>query len=139
MTARGVARGAARGVDAPPPPGPARALAALRAIGRKLPGVAETVTFGHPTFQVAGRTFAVFERCRGRWTVAFKTDGLVQQELIETMPERCFVTPYVGRHGGVSLVVDGRFDRRALARHVEASHRLLAPRRGSSARNARRR
>jgi predicted DNA-binding protein (MmcQ/YjbR family) len=40
-------------------------LTKLRKICLALPASAETVTFGHPTFRVDSKTFAVFEEWKG--------------------------------------------------------------------------
>ena len=105
-------------------------LARLRKLCLGLPESVETVTFGHPTFQTGAgknkKTFAVFEFYADHWTVAFNTDGFTQRELVAARPDRYFVTPYVGKHGWVSMIVDGRFSWTALERHVRASARLVA-------------
>jgi len=41
------------------------ALARLRPLALALPESAETVSFGHPTFRVRGKTFAVLETYKG--------------------------------------------------------------------------
>ena len=85
-------------------PSPNAILAKLRKICRQLPGAAETVTFGHPTFQVAGKTFAVMEEYQGELGIALKVGKLMQGVFLKD--PRFFLTPYAGKHGWVTLRVD---------------------------------
>ena len=118
------------------------ALKALRAICAAWPEVRETTTFGHPTFQVGRKTFCVLERYRGEWMIAFKSTLARQKQLVKK--HRFIVTPYSGRYGWVSLIVDGKTDWREVAALVESSYRLIAPKRtaallapGATAKHAR--
>ncbi len=77
----------------------------LRSLCTSLPGVAETVAWGHPNFRVAGKTFAVFEIYRGRPSIAVKANPVEQELLIEGFG--FYKTPYVGKQGWVSAWVDG--------------------------------
>ena len=47
-------------------------LAKLREISVALPGAEETITFGHPTFRAAGKTFAVLEEYTGEVSTDFR-------------------------------------------------------------------
>ncbi|MGA3327425.1 MAG: MmcQ/YjbR family DNA-binding protein [Terriglobia bacterium] len=78
-------------------------LGKLRKICRQLPGATETVTFGHPTFQVAGKTFAVLEEYKGVLGIALKVGKLMQGVFLKD--PRFFLTPYAGKHGWVTLRV----------------------------------
>jgi predicted DNA-binding protein (MmcQ/YjbR family) len=78
-------------------------LGNLRRICLQLPRASETVTFGHPTFQVAGKTFAVLEEYKGELGIALKV-GKVMQGVFLKDP-RFFLTPYAGQHGWVTLRV----------------------------------
>jgi len=80
---------------------PATILGMLRTICQRLPGASETVTFGHPTFQVAGKTFAVLEEYKGELGIALKVGKLVQGVFLKD--PRFFLTPYAGKHGWVTL------------------------------------
>jgi predicted DNA-binding protein (MmcQ/YjbR family) len=76
-------------------------LARLRRICLALPNAHETVTFGHPTFRVNERMFAVLEEYRGELTMAFQAGKSMQRIFLE---DRRFIrTPYLGQHGWVSL------------------------------------
>ncbi len=77
---------------------------------------------------MTGRTFAVLERYRGRLCIVFKAEPLEQQALVER-GGRYLVAPYVGKHGWVSMVAEGRMDWRAVRRHVAGSWRLVGGRR----------
>jgi len=62
------------------------------------------MTFGHPTFQVAGKTFAVLEEYQGELGIALKVGKLMQGVFLKD--PRFFLTPYAGKHGWVTLRVD---------------------------------
>ena len=47
---------------------PAGALDKVRAICAALDASIETTSFGHPTWKVRKKTFAVFEKYRGDWS-----------------------------------------------------------------------
>jgi len=78
-------------------------LGKLRKICLAMPGASETVTFGHPTFQVNGKTFAVLEEYKGELGIAFKVGKLMQGVFLKD--PRFFSTPYAGKHGWVTLRV----------------------------------
>ena len=65
--------------------------------------ISETVTFGHPTFQAAGKTFAVLEEYNGELGIALKVGKLMQG--VSLKDPRFFMTPYAGKHGWVTLRV----------------------------------
>jgi predicted DNA-binding protein (MmcQ/YjbR family) len=78
-------------------------LTRLREICLKLPGARETVTFGHPTFQVRGKTFLVLETYKGELGVCVKVEKELQGIFLED--QRFFRTPYIGKHGWITLKV----------------------------------
>jgi predicted DNA-binding protein (MmcQ/YjbR family) len=115
------ARSSSRGSDA------LAILTRLRKLALALPGATETVTFGHPTFQVAKRTFAVLEEYQGELCLVFKTELPRQQELV--LSPRFFVAPYVGKHGWVSQRVHAApLDWKEIEGFVTESWRLVGPR-----------
>jgi predicted DNA-binding protein (MmcQ/YjbR family) len=81
-----------------------KVLAKLRAICLALPEAQEVKTWGHPTFKARTKTFAVFERYNGHLCICFKVTLPLQELLIED--RRYFKTPYIGKQGWVSLIVD---------------------------------
>jgi hypothetical protein len=56
----------------------AQILERLRKICRDLPGASETVTFGHPTFQVNGKTFSVLEEYKSELGICVKVEKELQ-------------------------------------------------------------
>jgi predicted DNA-binding protein (MmcQ/YjbR family) len=104
-----------------------RALAKLREICLALPETTEVVAWGHPTFRVKDKIFAGFGIEDGRVILGFKADGLEQQELVETEPDLYYVAKYVGKHGWVSMRVDGEVDWKRVKEHVLGSFRRIAP------------
>lgn len=76
-------------------------LERLRRICARLPDSTETVTFGHPTFCVRGKTFAVLEEYKGELGIALKVEKELQSVFLKD--PRFFRTPYIGKHGWVTL------------------------------------
>ena len=98
----------------------------LRALCLRLPRTTETVTWGHPTFKVAGKTFCVLEEWRGHLTVCFKL-AVPDAEAALADP-RFLKTPYIGDKGWVSLIVDQRPDWKLVGKLALNSYWLVAPR-----------
>jgi len=99
-------------------------LKKLRAICLALPDTSETVSFGHPTFQVAKKTFCVLEPYKGELCLVFKAELPTQQALIQS--PRFFAAPYIGKHGWVSLRCASKLDWGEIEDLVGESHRLVA-------------
>ena len=76
----------------------------LRKICLALPGTSEKISWGHPNFRVANRTFAAFEIYKGRPSIAIEAEIDEQAFLVERFG--FYVTPYVGKRGWVSAWVD---------------------------------
>jgi predicted DNA-binding protein (MmcQ/YjbR family) len=76
----------------------------LRKLCLKLPDTTEKISWGHPNFRVANRTFAVFEIYRERPSIAIEAELEEQSFLVEQFG--FYVTPYVGKRGWVSAWVD---------------------------------
>ena len=112
----------ARGADA----AERAALARLRPLALALPESAETRSFGHPTFQVRGKTFAVLEVYKGVLSLAVKAGHADQRAFLADA--RFYLTPYSGRHGWVSLKIEGRLDARLARALLDHSWRQVAPR-----------
>ncbi len=101
-------------------------LKKLRAACVRLPGATETLTFGHPTFQVQKKTFAVLEEYKGELGICVKVGKLLQDVFL--IDARFFRTPYIGKHGWVTLRVHAApLDWKEIAGLVEGSHREVAP------------
>jgi len=86
---------------------PNGALEKVRGICLALPQVVETVSYGHPTWKARKKTFAVFEKYRGDWSIALLAEPDHQRALIAT-DGRFYRTPYVGQKGWVSFKLEGR-------------------------------
>jgi len=111
-------------------------LGRLREICGALPGVEERVSHGRPTFR-AGKIFAVYG---GSEKLRPGTHRQVPSALIFTpdpvdLPaidedERFFVPAYYGPYGGRALdLADPEVDWAEVAELVDASYRLVAPKR----------
>ena len=103
----------------------AQILRRLRKISLGLPGVAEGITFGHPTFRVNGKMFAVLEAYKGELGICVKVEKELQGIFLDD--SRFFRTPYIGKHGWVTLkVYAARLNWTEVKGLVRGSHRLVA-------------
>ena len=82
-------------------------LEKFRKIAFALPDVVETESFGHPWFRAGGpkgKVISVFGPIDNTWTLCFKV-GKSNMSLFLSDP-RFSQTPYIGKHGWVSLKLD---------------------------------
>ena len=115
----------------------AQILRRLRKICRALPGAVETVTFGHPTFRVNGKTFAVLEEYKGDLGICVKVEKDLQGIFLDD--SRFFRTPYIEKHGWVTLkVYAARLNWAEITALVRGSYRLVSAK-GTSSNGARER
>jgi predicted DNA-binding protein (MmcQ/YjbR family) len=106
----------------------AKVLGKLREICLRLPAASETITFGHPTFQVEKKTFAVLEEYRGELGIALKVEHSLQSVFLKD--PRFFRTPYIGKQGWVTLRVPAApLNWKEITELVKGSARLVAPKR----------
>jgi predicted DNA-binding protein (MmcQ/YjbR family) len=106
-------------------------LAKLRKACSRLPDAAETVTFGHPTFQVRGKIFAVFEQYKGEFGLALKVEKELQPVFLKD--PRFYRTPYIGKHGWVTLRMEPNpVDWKEVREMVKGSYQLTFAQRLSS-------
>lgn len=96
----------------------------LRKIALALPEATEKMGFGHPVFYIRKKAFAAFEPSAGRSAIAVRIDPL--DAGIFAADARFFPTPY-GRGKWISLWADGKVDWKLVAQLVEASYRMVAP------------
>lgn len=100
-------------------------LSRLREVCLAIPGASETVTFGHPTFQVNGKTFCVFEEYKGELGICVKVEMELQGVFLDD--PRFFRTPYIGKYGWVTLkVYAARLNWTEIRALVRGSYRLVA-------------
>src|ERR1700753_2335980 len=101
----------------------------LRAICLALPEAVEKEAWGDPTFRVRDKIFAMEKRGDGRISVWFKAPDGSQQVLIGADPETFFRPPYVGHKGWVGMRLDAKPDWAEVAKLIERSYRMTAPKR----------
>lgn len=99
-------------------------LAKLREICMALPKTSETVTFGHPTFQVGTKTFSVLETYKGELSICVKVGKKMQPVFLED--QRFYRTPYVGQHGWVSLRANTRLNWKEIGELIRGSYELVS-------------
>ena len=100
-------------------------LTRLRRICLALPQAYEQETWGDATFRVRGKMILLIAVGIFEFARAYQT----QQVLVNADPRRFYVPPYVGHKGWVGVRLDGKPDWDEIARIVERSYRLVAPRR----------
>jgi hypothetical protein len=110
----------------------ASALAHLRAICAELPEVNDRLSHGSPTFFVRDKKticnlhdIGHHHEAVSMWANA--PEG-VQQQLVETEPDRFFVPPYVGHRGWIGVRLDVDVDWDEIAAIVTDAYRMVAPR-----------
>jgi predicted DNA-binding protein (MmcQ/YjbR family) len=91
------------------------------------PEAHEVKTWGHPTFKAGTKTFAVLETYKGHLCICFKATLALQQLLVEE--PRYFKTPYSGKQGWVSLIVDEPPKWTEVRQLIRESYCLVAPKR----------
>ncbi len=106
-------------------------LERLRGLVRSLPETSEVEAWGHPNFRAGKKTFAAFEIYRKRPCIAVKLPRPDGETLLGD--PRFFRTPYLGKHGWVSLWVDVPVTWKLVQDLVLRSHREVANRRTSTA------
>jgi predicted DNA-binding protein (MmcQ/YjbR family) len=109
-------------------------LERLRRICLALPEATEVAAWDTSTFRV-GKIFAMYaqpsdaKHSGGRPGVWLKAAPGVQALMLRDRPERFYFPPYVGKTGWVGVWLDKRPPWGEIARLVEDSWRLVAPKR----------
>jgi hypothetical protein len=104
------------------------ALARVRRICTRLPGVTEKLSHAAPTFFANGKVFAMFANHHhgdGHVAVWIPVEPGAQATLIATRPRVFFRPPYVGVKGWVGLEILA-VDDEELAVWLVAAHRIIA-------------
>jgi hypothetical protein len=97
----------------------------VRKVSLALPEVAEHIDgFGHTTFQINGKSFV---RLNENMSLSFKSDQETQELLIQK--EQYFKTPYIGRHGWVSIKNPREEDWHELTGLIQEAYLRTAPKR----------
>ena len=112
------------------------ALRRVRRLCLALPAATERLSHGSPTFFVRDKTtFVMFlddHHGDGRLALWVAAPPGVQQDLVETEPERFFRPPYVGHRGWVGVYLDVPVDWDELAALITDAHGTIAERRPRS-------
>jgi predicted DNA-binding protein (MmcQ/YjbR family) len=97
----------------------------LRTICLRLPRAVEGLSFGHPTFRVDQKIFLVLEEYKGELGICLKVGKLLQGIFLDD--PRFFRTPYIGKHGWVTLRVHAApLDWTEIRELVKGSYGLVA-------------
>jgi predicted DNA-binding protein (MmcQ/YjbR family) len=102
----------------------AQLLRRLRQICLSLPEAAETVKWGHPTFEAGKKIFAVLDNYHGQPCIAFRAPEDEQKKLLRD--KRFFPAPYASAHGWVCLRAEGKLNWTEVRDLTVASYRLVA-------------
>lgn len=112
------------------------ALTHVRRLCAALPEVSERPSHGAPTFFVAGKkTLAMFHDDHhddGRLALWVPAPPGVQEQLIESEPERFFRPPYVGHRGWIGVRLDVEVDWDEIGQILREAYLLVAPKRLSA-------
>jgi predicted DNA-binding protein (MmcQ/YjbR family) len=101
-------------------------LRRLRKICLRLPAAIEGLSFGHPTFRAEKRIFAVLEEYKGELGICLKVGKLLQGVFLND--PRFFRTPYIGKHGWVTLrAYAAPLNWNEIRELVKCSYDLVAP------------
>ncbi len=75
----------------------------FRDLALSLPEATEKETWGHPTFRVRDKIFAMLKSGDGRPSLWCKAPPGSQEVLVGADPDTFFVPPYVGHKGWVGM------------------------------------
>ena len=89
-------------------------------------------TWGHATFRVRDKIFAMADNDGDRSTMCCKARPGLQGALVGAAPDRFFVPPYVGPKGWIGIYLGDETDWEELADLVEESYRMTAPKRAAA-------
>jgi predicted DNA-binding protein (MmcQ/YjbR family) len=109
-------------------------LQRLRALCLSLPEASERSSWGHPNFRAGKKTFAAFERVKGRPSIAFRLDRADVTRMVRR--KEFFPTPY-GRGLWVSIWADTSLDWRLIRSLLQRSYRVVGLKRMIAALEAR--
>jgi predicted DNA-binding protein (MmcQ/YjbR family) len=101
------------------------ALAKISALCLALPDTKLTMTWGSPHFRVAEKIFCGFGGDDGKQVMGVKLAMGHAQALVKQ--ERFWPSPYVGKHGWVSMDVTQRKSWDEVAALIRESYELIAP------------
>jgi predicted DNA-binding protein (MmcQ/YjbR family) len=101
----------------------------LRAICKPLPDASETTTFGHPTFQVAGKTFAVLDDHERDQALCVVVKLPLDEQQRRILEGRAFPSKFGAKHGWTAFVVERDLEWDVLKSAVVASYRQFAGKR----------
>jgi predicted DNA-binding protein (MmcQ/YjbR family) len=102
----------------------------LREVCLAFPEAEERETWGHATFRVRDKIFAMGGMDEdGSVSVRCKARPGMQGALVGTEPKRFFVPAYVGHNGWIGIRLDASTDWDEVADLIEESYRMTAPKR----------
>ena len=101
-------------------------MSALRELALALPEAEERETWGHATFRIRNKLFAMMAADEA--TASVKAVPEEQAACIGSDPETFYMPPYVGKHGWIGIVLE-RVDRDELEELVTEAWRMTAPKR----------
>ncbi|MGM0886720.1 MAG: MmcQ/YjbR family DNA-binding protein [Bacillota bacterium] len=100
----------------------------VRNICLALPEAVEHIDgFGHNTFKINGKSFVISGESEKGFSLSFKSDRETQEILLQK--EKYFKTPYIGRHGWVSIQNPDREDWDELTYLIQEGYLRAAPKR----------
>ena len=107
----------------------------LRRLCLSLPEAREVEAWGHPTFRAGNKIFASVGFRDDRPCVGLKAERSDQDVLVDDVS--IFRSKYVGQHGWITVLLDGKIDWGMIEDLVLNSYRLVALKRMVKALDAR--
>jgi hypothetical protein len=101
-------------------------MSLLRGLALALPEAEERETWGHATFRIRNKLFAMMAADEA--TASVKAVPEEQAACIGSDPETFYMPPYVGKHGWIGIVLE-RIDRGELEELLTEAWRMTAPKR----------
>jgi hypothetical protein len=99
----------------------------LLAITLALPEAVEDRPWGSVHCKVAGKIFVGWARLDdGRMSLGFRVDKALQSMLVASDP-RFTIAKYVGKYGGVDMVLGAKPDWGEVEQFIVGSYRIIAP------------
>jgi len=113
---------------------PTSPLDQIRARCLALPDAHEVEAWGHPTFRIRNKLFAMVaspttHHGAGRWAVWLHCAADNQRALMALDPSRYFSPPYVGKSGWVGVWIDQRPRWREIEPLIRDAYERAAPKR----------
>ncbi len=98
-------------------------LARIRRFCLAFPDSIEAIQFGHPFFKWKDKPFCVYGDHEGEH-ISIKVEKQSQQVFLED--PRFTITPYIGRHGWITLALKGKLNWEEIEELIRGSYQFVS-------------